>query len=154
MTKELDFSTPPRLNSFGETIRRIEAERIAEAQAAIADGWTEEDHPAKCCLPEAKTPQPKRSGRSIEEIERLRKKAENKAKWWADAFQRREQDLANYEASVPKFDHGMMQVSLKTRRKGMGREMQTWRNLEHAKERAIHYQHLAKKYQDQIDKRS
>lgn len=151
---ELDFSTPPRLNSFGETIRRIEAERLAEAQAAIANGWTENDHPAKCCPAEAKTPQPKRSGRSIEEIERLRKKAENKAKWWADAFQRREQDLANYQASVPKFDHGMMQLSLDYRRKGMARGKRLWEEADHAKERADHYQHLAKKYQDQIDKRS
>lgn len=29
---ELDFTTPPRLNSFGETIRRIEAERLAKAR--------------------------------------------------------------------------------------------------------------------------
>ena len=154
MTKELDFSTPPRLNSFGETIRRIEAERLAEAQAAIANGWTEGDHPAKCCSPEAKTPQPTRSGRSIEEIERLRRKAENKAKWWADAFQRREQDLANYEASVPKFDHGMMQLSLDYRRKGMARGKRLWEEADHAKERADHFQRLAKKYQDQINKRS
>ena len=37
------------LNSFGETIRRIEAERLLEAQAAIDAGWTEADHPGKCC---------------------------------------------------------------------------------------------------------
>lgn len=38
-----------KLNGFGETIRRIEAERLAEAHAAVAAGWTETDHPAKCC---------------------------------------------------------------------------------------------------------
>lgn len=151
---ELDFSTPPRLNSFGETIRRIEAERMEEARQAVADGWTEADHPAKCCSPEAKTPQSKRSGRSIEEIERLRRKAENKAKWWADALKRREQELANYEASVPKFDHGMMQLSLDYRRKGMARGKRLWEEMNHAKERADHFARLAKKYQDQIDKRS
>jgi len=149
---ELDFSTPPRLNSFGETIRRIEAERIAEAQAAIADGWTEEDHPAKCCPP--KTAQPKPKGRPIEEVQRLLGRALDKGKEWTDAMNRLQNELNQIDNDRPKFDHGMMQVSLKTRRKGMGREMQTWRNLEHAKERSIHYQHLAKKYQDQIDKRS
>lgn len=35
--------------SFMETIQRIEAERLAEAQAAIDAGWTEADHPDKCC---------------------------------------------------------------------------------------------------------
>lgn len=37
------------LTPFGETIRRIEAERKAEAQAAVAAGWAEADHPGKCC---------------------------------------------------------------------------------------------------------
>lgn len=38
-----------KLNSFGETIRSVEAERMAEATAAVAAGWTEAAHPDKCC---------------------------------------------------------------------------------------------------------
>lgn len=43
-------------NSFGETVRRIEAERKSEAEAAIAAGWTEADHPHKCCPKEPAVP--------------------------------------------------------------------------------------------------
>ena len=57
----------PKLNGFGMTIRRIEAERVAEAEAAIAAGWTPDQHPATCCpaLPpeqpkEARTTQQRR----------------------------------------------------------------------------------------------
>lgn len=149
---ELDFSTPPRLNSFGETIRRIEAERLAEAQAAIANGWTENDHPAKCCPP--KTAQQKRKQRPIEEVQRLLGRAEDKADHWQSVANTLQGELNQIDANRPKFDHGMMQVSLKTRRKGMGREMQLWKDAEHAKQRADHYRRLAKKYQDQINKRS
>lgn len=142
-----------KLNSFGETIRRIEAERLAQAQAAVEAGWTEADHPTKCC-PTAKTTQPKRAGRPIEELQRLHNKAEDNADWWENRARLLQDELERIDKDRPKFDHGMMQVSLKTRRQGMGREMQTWRSLEHAKERANHYRRLTKKYQDQINKRS
>lgn len=143
-----------KLNSFGETIRRIEAERLAEAQEAIANGWTEADHPTKCCEPVIAPRRAGKTHRAIEETEGLKAQAENKAKWWADALNRREQELTSYEASVPKFDHGMMQLSLDYRRRGMGREMQLWKDAEHAKQRADHYRRLAKKYQDQLNKLS
>lgn len=149
---ELDFSTPPRLNSFGETIRRIEAERLEEAKQAVADGWTETDHPAKCCPPKIAQPKPK--GRPIEEVQRLLGQAERKAVHWQSVANTLQGELNQTDANRPKFDHGMMQVSLKTRRKGMGREIQLWKDAEHAKQRADHYRRLVKKYQDQISKRS
>lgn len=152
MSDELNFNAPIRLNSFGETIRRIEAERLEQARQAVADGWTEQDHPTKCCPP--KTVQPKRNGRPIEEVQRLLDRALDKGKQWTDSMNRLQAELDQIDNDRLKFDHGMMQLSLKTRRKGMSREMQTWRSLEHAKERAIHYQNLAGKYQDQINKRS
>lgn len=151
---ELDFSTPPRLNSFGETIRRIEAERLAEAQAAIADGWTEEDHPAKCCPPGAETPQSKRSGRSIEEIERLRRKAENKAKWWADAAARAQAELDRRDASRPQFDHGMLNMPVAPRAREANAGDRIWRDMEYQKQRAEHFRHLEKKYAAQLERLS
>ena len=153
MPDELNFNVPIRLNSFGETIRRIEAERIAEAEKAVANGWTEQDHPAKCC-PTAKTTQPKRQPRPTAEVQRLLDRANIKLTEWQSTVTRLQAELDRTDANRPKFDHGMMQLSLKTRRKGMSREMRTWRSLEHAKERADHYQRLTKKYQDQITKRS
>lgn len=143
-----------KLNSFGETIRRIEAERLAQAQAAVEAGWTEVDHPAKCCPPEKQTPQPKRQGRSLEELQRLHDRAEEKYLHWQGVANTLQGELNHINATRPKFDHGMMQVALKTRQKGMNRETQLWKDTEHAKERASHYQRLTKKYQDQINKRS
>ncbi|MGO3150472.1 hypothetical protein ACTXJX_02860 [Glutamicibacter ardleyensis] len=143
-----------KLNSFGETIRRIEAERLAEAQKAIEAGWAEDDHPAKCCPPVIAPRRAGKTARSIEETQRLHDKATNRRKWWEDALKRREQALSDHEASVPKFDHGMMQLSLDYRRKGMARGKRLWEEADHAKERADHFQRLAKKYQDQINKRS
>jgi len=153
MPDELNFNVPIRLNSFGETIRRIEAERMAEAEKAVANGWTEQDHPAKCC-PTEKTTQPKRGGRPIEELHRLHGRAQENASYWADRARLLQEELERIDRDRPKFDHGTMQVALKTRQKGMNRETQLWKNTVHAKERAAHYQRLTKKYQDQITKRS
>lgn len=143
-----------KLNSFGETIRRIEAERQAEAQAAIEAGWTEADHPHKCCSTSKQTPQPKRAGRPLEELQRLHDRAQEKHLYWQSVANTLQGQLNHLETNRPKFDHGMMQVALKTRQKGMNRETQLWKDTEHAKERAAHYRRLAKKYQDQINKRS
>lgn len=154
MADELNFKVPIKLNSFGETIRRIEAERLAEAQAAIADGWTEEDHPAECCPPETKPPQPKRSGRSIEEIERLRRKAENKAKWWADAANRAQAELDRRDASRPQFDHGMLNMPVAPRAREASAGDRIWRDMEYRKQRAEHFRHLEKKYAAQLEKKA
>lgn len=152
MTKELDFSTPPRLNSFGETIRRIEAERIVEAQKAIEAGWAEDDHPAKCCPPVIAPRQSGKTARSIEEIQRLHDKAINRRKWWEDALKRREQALSDHEASIPKFDHGMMQLSLKYRQRGLLKGEQLWQATEEAKSKIAHYTNLAMKYTKQLER--
>ena len=141
-----------KLNSFGETIRRIEAERLAEAQAAIADGWTEEDHPAKCCPPVIAPRQSGKTARSIEEIQRLHDKATNRRKWWEDALKRREQALSDHEASIPKFDHGMMQLSLKYRQRGLSKGEQLWHATEEAKNKIAHYTNLAMKYTKQLER--
>ena len=142
-----------KLSPFGATIARIEAERKAEAQAAIAAGWTEADHPEKCCPPDKSTPQPKRAGRSLEEVERLRKAAANKAKWWSDAAKRTQLAIDHADAENPKFDHGMMQLSLKVRQRGMSTELRRSRDLEYQNERRKHFERLAEKYQAQIEKR-
>lgn len=143
-----------KLNSFGETIRRIEAERLAQAQAAVEAGWTEADHPTKCCPTEKQKPQPKRAGRPIEELQLLHDRAKENASYWADRARLLQEELERIDRERPKFDHGTMQVALKTRQKGMNRETQLWKDTEHAKERAAHYRRLTKKYQDQINRRS
>lgn len=142
-----------KLNSFGETIRRIEAERLEQARQAVANGWTEADHPDKCCPVEIIV-HPRSTGRTLFEVQRLHDKAINKRKWWEDALKRREQALANHEATVPKFDHGMMQLSLKYRQQGLSKGQRLWREVEEAKSKVAHFTQLTKKYQDQIDKRS
>ncbi|OIH81942.1 hypothetical protein BLJ79_21520 [Arthrobacter sp. UCD-GKA] len=142
------------LNSFGETIRRIEAERKAEAESAIAAGWTEADHPHKCCPAETATPQPKRAGRSLEEIERLRDKAQSKARWWANKVITTQRDLSNHDAAQPRFDHGMLQVDLKARNKSSTRGDRLQKELNHAAERAMHFARLGQKYTAQIEKRT
>ena len=141
-----------KLNSFGETIRRIEAERLAEAQQAIADGWTEADHPAKCCPPVIAPRRAGKTARSIEETQRLHDKATNRRKWWEDALKRREQALSDHEASIPKFDHGMMQLSLKYRQRGLSKGEQLWQATEEAKSKIKHYTNLAKKYANQLER--
>lgn len=143
-----------KLNSFGETVRRIEAERLAEAESRVAAGWTEADHPAKCCPPDKSTPQPKRAGRSLEEVERLRKAAANKAKWWADAASRSQANLDAREAARPEFDHGMLNTPVGPRAREANATQRIWRDLEYRKERAKHFAHLAKKYATQIEKRN
>ena len=143
-----------KLNSFGETIRRIEAERLAQAQAAVEAGWTETDHPTKCC-PTVEAP--RRAGktkRAIEEIERLRDQANSKADWWTEQHHKLTGQLAAFDAAQPKFDHGMLQLSMDYRRRGMARGHQLWQQVEHAKQRADHYQRLTAKYQNQINKRN
>lgn len=143
-----------KLNSFGETIRRIEAQRQAQAQAAVEAGWTEEDHPTKCC-PTVEAP--RRAGktkRAIEEVQRLRDQAASKAEWWTEQHQKLTNQLAAFDDAQPRFDHGMLQLSMDYRRRGMARGQRLWEQIEHAKERANHYRRLTKKYQDQINKRS
>lgn len=142
-----------KLNSFGETIRRIEAERKAEAEAAIAGGWTEADHPDKCCPHLVTTPQPKREGRSIEELERLRAKAGGKAKWWADAATRAQAELDRLDAAKPRFDHGMLNTPVGPRAREADRGQRIWRDLEYRKERAAHFTRLESKYATQLSKR-
>ncbi|MGO2030635.1 MAG: hypothetical protein ACTH2A_06780 [Glutamicibacter ardleyensis] len=141
-----------KLNSFGETIRRIEAERLAEAQKAIGSGWTEADHPAKCCPPVIAPRQSGKTARSIEEIRRLHDKATNRRKWWEDALKRREQALSDHEASIPKFDHGMMQLSLKYRQRGLSKGEQLWQATEEAKSKIAHYTNLTMKYTKQLER--
>lgn len=143
-----------KLNSFGETVARVEAERMAEAKAAVEAGWTPDDHPAKCCPPTAGTPQPKREGRSLEEVERLRTAAARKAKWWVEERARRQQALDNHDAAQPQFDHGMLQVDLKTRNKSSARGDRLWKALNEARERVAHFRRLEAKYAAQIEKRT
>lgn len=140
-------------NSFGETIRRIEAERKAEAEAAIDAGWTEADHPEKCCPHLVTTPQPKRAGRSLEDLERLRTKAAGKATWWEHAANRAQAIIDIADAAKPRFDHGMLNTPIAGRQRGMNAELRRLSQLSHAKERAGHFTRLTLKYQDQIQKR-
>lgn len=137
--------------SFLETIRRIEAERLTEAQAAIDAGWTPDDHPAKCCPKDA--PQPKREGRSLEEVERLRASAQRKAEWWNEEFTRHQQALATFEAEQLRFDHGMLQVDLKVRQRSASRGDRLWKQQQQAQDRAQHFWNLQAKYTNQIEKR-
>ena len=150
-----DFPKPQRvkLNSFGETIRRVEAERKAEAEAAVAAGWTEADHPDKCCPHLVSTPQPKRADRSVEEIERLRDKAANRAKWWADAVTRKQAALDARDAARPRFDHGMLNLPVGPRAREANAGDRMWRELEVAKERAKHFDRLTVKYAAQLQAR-
>ena len=141
-----------KLNSFGETIRRIEAERLAEAKQAVANGWTEADHPAKCCPPVIAPRRAGKTARSIEEIQRLHDNAISRRKWWESALERREQALASHEASIPKFDHGMMQLSLKYRQRGLSKGEQLWQATEEAKSKIAHYTNLAMKYTNQLER--
>lgn len=141
-----------KLTAFGETIRRIEAERLEEARAAVANGWTKADHPTKCCPPA--TPQPKRAGRPLDEVKRLHTRAANKAKWWADAVIRKQSALDAREAARPKFDHGMLNLPLKQRMRAEDAGQRMWRELEAAKGRAAHFSGLERKYAEQIERRS
>lgn len=45
-----------KLTGFGQAIADVEAERLTEAQANIDAGWTEADHPEKCCPTETPLP--------------------------------------------------------------------------------------------------
>lgn len=141
-----------KLNSFGETIARIEAERMAEARTAIDAGWEPSDHPDVCCPP-AKS-QLKRSVRPIEEIERLRAGALNRAKWWTDAASRAQAELDTREAARPRFDHGMLNTPVGPRARDADATQRIWRDLEYRKDRAKHFGRLAEKYTQQIEKRT
>lgn len=142
-----------KLNSFGEAIARVEAERMAEAKAALKAGWQPGDHPAKCCPAKTATPQPKRAQRSIEELERLRTRAANKAKWWADAAKRSQAELDARDAARPDFDHGMLNTPVGPRAREANATQRIWRDLEYRKERAQHFTRLESKYAAQLSKR-
>lgn len=141
-----------KLTAFGETIRRIEAERLEEARAAVANGWTEADHPTKCCP--AATPQPKRAGRPLDEVKRLHAKAHNRAKWWADAVSRKQDALDARDAARPEFDHGMLNTAVGPRAREANASQRLWRELEAAKARAAHFERLERKYAEQIKRRT
>lgn len=141
-----------KLNSFGATIARVEAERLQQAKDAIAAGWTPDQHPGVCCPPD-KTPQPKRGGRSRYEVQRLRDQAAGRAKWWSDTVERTQAKLDNRENIRPQFDHGMLQVNLKTRQREANAGQRIWKELEHAKQRADHFRRLAHKYDQQLERK-
>jgi hypothetical protein len=141
-----------KLNSFGETIARIETERMAAAQAAVDAGWEPSDHPSACC-PQPTT-QPKRSGRPIEEIERLRAGALRKARWWTDEMARIQAILDRIDGLAPRFDHGMLNLPLAGRQREANRAQRSHKALEHANCRCKHFEHLEAKYAAQIEKRT
>ena len=143
-----------KLNSFGETIRRVEAERLETTRQAIANGWTPDQHPATCCPAEPKQPAPKRGGRTGEELQRLRDAAERRAKWWADAVTRKQATFDNREAARPRFDHGMLNTPVGPRARQANTSQRLWAELEHRKERAAHFARLQAKYEAQIEKRT
>ncbi|SEE82994.1 hypothetical protein SAMN04489740_2703 [Arthrobacter alpinus] len=139
-----------KLNTFGATIARVEAERLQQAKDAIAAGWTPDQHPAICCPPD-KTQQPKRGGRSRYEVQRLRDQAENRAKWWADAVERTQAKLDNREANRHPFDHGMLNTPVGPRAREANAGQRIWQELETAKERADHFLRLTRKYDMQLE---
>ena len=141
-----------KLNSFGATIARIEAERLQQAKDAIAAGWTPDQHPAICCPPD-KTVQPKRGGRSRYEVQRLRDQAENRAKWWAAAVERTQAKLDARDANRPQFDHGMLNTPVGPRAREANAGQRIWKELEAAKERADHFRRLTRKYDAQLGRK-
>lgn len=137
------------LNSFGATIARIEAERLQQAKDAIAAGWTPDQHPAVCCPPDT-TVQPKRAGRSREEVQRLRNQAAGRAKWWADKATRTQATLDTRDNARPQFDHGMLNTPIGPRAKEANAGQRIWKELQHAKQRADHFARLTHKYDQQL----
>lgn len=140
-----------KLNSFGVTIARIEAERIQQATAAITAGWTPDQHPATCCPPD-KTKQPKRGGRSRYEVQRLRDQAANRAKWWASKVDRTQAKLDQRDANRPQFDHGMLNTPVGPRAREANAGQRILKELEHAKERTDHFRRLTQKYDTQLER--
>lgn len=108
------------MNTFAATVLRIEAERRAEAEAAVAAGWTEADHPHKCCphLVEAK-PEPRQPA-SLE--------------WYEARVRGAKQRAARLEAKIAKLT-GHKQAE---RRPDFGEVNIPWtRNRERAAESAV-----------------
>lgn len=141
-----------KLNSFGATIARVEAERLRQAKDAIAAGWIPDQHPAICCPPD-KTPQPKRGGRSRYEVQRLRDQAANRAKWWTDAVVRIQAKLDARDNARPQFDHGMLNTPVGPRAREANAGQRIWQEVEHAKQRADYFLRLTRKYDTQLERK-
>lgn len=139
-----------KLNNFGLAIVEMEAARLAEATAAIEAGWTPETHTPEPAT-EPRTPKP---ARTLEEIERLRIKATNKAKWWADTARRTKAKIALAESNKPRFDHGMLNTPLRRRQSEADRTERLHLDHQYQLSRAAHLAQLATKYQRQIEKRT
>lgn len=140
-----------KLNSFGATIARIEAERLQQAKDAIAAGWTPDQHPATCCPPSGPV-QSKRAGRSREEVQRLRDKAAGRAKWWADKVGRTQATLDARDNARPQFDHGMLNTPVGPRAREANAGQRIWKELEAARERSDHFRRLTHKYDIQLER--
>lgn len=134
--------TPPA-NALAH-LHAVEEAQVAALQAA---GVTAAD------LKRKTVPAPKRPGRSINELERLRKKAENKAKWWTDEMTRLQDILDRLDGLQPRFEHGMLNLPLAGRQREANRGQRKHKELENANERRKHFERLEAKYANQIEKR-
>lgn len=134
-------------------LAHLQGVQRAQLKALRAAGVTDEDlvdhKTAKRA--EQRTPKP---SRTLEDLDRLRGKALNKAKWWADAATRKQAEIDIAKTTEYKFDHGLLNTRLSGRQAEADRSARRFHDLEYRQSRARHFEQLAAKYQRQIEKRN
>lgn len=130
-----------KLNSFGATIARVEAERLQQAKDAIAAGWTPDQHPATCC-PALPPDPPKEANTASQRRAWCNVRASNAG---ARAFRMRkiEARLQGELASKRRPDFGEINIPMNKRETSLDSDITKARQLAIATRQADHWESRA-----------
>lgn len=141
----------PRLTGFGNSVARLRAVEEAQVAALESEGVTEQDMQA-WARSKNQPAQAPRSTLTVEKVTAWHEKAVEKAERAEAKADRLQAALDARDAQRGPFDHGMLQLPLKTRQRGLAGQMREFRELQEARERAEHYRHVASKWQRWLEK--
>lgn len=138
---EQAWTDSPRLTAFGNATAKLadtQREQVAQLQA---EGVTDAD--LKAWEKARKSSVAPRSTLTVEKVRSWHEKALEKAQAAEMRAGNRQRQL---DGRRTQFDHGMLQLSMKYRQRGMETEAQIYRDMIAAQERATHYRHVARKH--------
>lgn len=145
------WADSPQLTPFGNSVARMSAVEEAQVDALESEGVTEQDMQA-WARSKGQPRQAPRSTLTVEKVRRWRDKALEKAERAEALAERLQASLDARDAQRGPFDHGMLQLPLKTRQRGLAGQMRDWRDLQDARERAEHYRRVARKHAAWIER--
>jgi len=134
--------------TFAETIRRVEAERWDEAKAAIAAGWTPDQHPSTCCPPVP--PEPPKEARTAQQ----RREWCNVRAWNADQRairMRRVADMLQAKIDGERGDTASINIPMAKREKALDGSIKRGIQMGIALRQAAHWDSRAKYWRDRAE---